>query len=83
VNVVAPGEVRHEEFVRTLGHVLSRPVPFRVPEALLRAAPGELVEEMLLASQRVEPAALRDAGFSFRHSDLEGALRQELGRFAD
>jgi len=83
VNVVAPGEVRHGEFVRTLGRVLSRPVPFRVPEVLLRAAPGELAEEMFLASQRVEPAALRDAGFSFRHSDLEGALRQELGRFAD
>ncbi len=83
LNVVAPGAVRHGEFVRTLGRVLSRPVPFRVPEGILRAVPGELVEEMLLASQRVVPAALSDAGFSFRHPGLEGALRHELGRFAD
>lgn len=83
VNVVAPGAVRHGEFVRALGRVLSRPVPFRVPESLLRAVPGELVDEMLLASQRVTPGALGDAGFSFRHPDLEAALRHELGRSGD
>lgn len=82
VNVAAPGVVRHGEFVRTLGRALSRPVPFRVPESLLRALPGELVEEMLLASQRVQPEALTSAGFSFRHPELEGALRHQLGRFA-
>jgi len=81
VNVVAPGVVRHGEYTRTLGRVLSRPVPFRVPEALLRAAPGELAEEMFLASQRVEPAVLASAGFSFRHPGLEGTLRHQLGRF--
>jgi len=80
VNVVAPGAARHGEFTRTLGRVLSRPVPFRVPEPLLRAAPGELAEEMFLASQRVESAALASAGFSFRHPGLEGAFRHQLGR---
>lgn len=82
VNVVAPGTARHGEFVRTLGRVLSRPVPFRVPAPLLRAAPGELAEEMFLASQRAVPEALTSAGFSFRHPRLEGALRHQLGRFA-
>lgn len=81
VNVVAPGTARHGEFSSTLGRVLSRPVPFRVPAPLLRAAPGELVEEMLLASQRAAPEALTSAGFEFRHPALEGALRHQLGRF--
>lgn len=81
VNVVAPEAARHGEFVRTLGRVLSRPVPFGLPERLLSLAPGELVEEMLLSSARVVPERLEDAGFTFRHPGLEGALRHQLGRF--
>lgn len=80
VNLVSPEPVRHGEFVRTLGRVLGRPVPFRAPESLLRVVPGELAEEMLLASARVVPEALTSSGFSFRHPGLETALRHQLGR---
>lgn len=80
VNAVAPEPVRHGDYVRALGRVLSRPVPFRVPGPLLRAVPGEMAEEMLLASARVVPDALTSAGFSFRHPGVEEALRHQLGR---
>ena len=39
---------------------------------------GELAEELLFASQRVQPAALLAAGYEFRHPDLEPALHAIL-----
>jgi NAD dependent epimerase/dehydratase family enzyme len=33
---------------------------------------------MLLASARLDPVRLREAGFEFRHPRLEEALRHEL-----
>jgi NAD dependent epimerase/dehydratase family enzyme len=40
----------------------------------------ELADSLLLTSQRIIPAALEEAGFSFAHPELEGALRSILGR---
>jgi NAD dependent epimerase/dehydratase family enzyme len=37
---------------------------------------------LLLEGQRVLPGRLLQAGFRFRHPDLESALRFELGRLA-
>lgn len=81
VNAVAPEPVRHGDYAGALGRVLSRPVPFRVPAPLLRAVPGEMAEQMLLASARAVPEALTSAGFSFRHPGVEEALRHQLGRY--
>jgi NAD dependent epimerase/dehydratase family enzyme len=39
----------------------------------------EQAEEMVFASQRLAPRALLDAGFVFRHPNIEDALRFELG----
>lgn len=80
VNAVAPGAVRNAEFSRTLARVLARHAWLRVPGTLLRAVGGQMAEELLLASLRVKPDRLEGKGFSFRHPDLEGALRHVLGR---
>ena len=76
VNLVAPRAVTNREFTKTLGKVLGRPTLFPMPAFAARLAFGEMADELLLASTRVEPVRLGEAGFSFAHGDLEAALRQ-------
>jgi NAD dependent epimerase/dehydratase family enzyme len=45
-----------------------------------RLAFGRMADELLLASQRAEPARLLASGYQFRFPELEGALRHLLGR---
>jgi hypothetical protein len=74
VNVVAPHPVRNAEFTETLASVLSRPAIFPMPAFAARLVFGQMGDELLLASQRVEPANLMASGFVFQKPDLEGAL---------
>ena len=84
VNFVAPEVVRNREFTRTLGRVLRRPTRLRVPAFAARLLFGEMAQALLLASTRVEPAKLQASGYSFRHPQLESALRHLLGKpFSD
>jgi len=81
VNLVAPAPVRNIEFTKTLGRVLGRPTLLPIPTfapALLYGR--ELVDSLLLVSQRAEPRVLLDSGFTFTHPDLETGLRAVLGR---
>jgi len=78
VNAVAPAPVTNREFTRTLGRVLHRPTILPAPALALRLLLGEMAEELFLASTRAVPARLEGHGFTFRHPDLEGALRQQL-----
>ncbi len=80
VNVVA-GAVRNAEFARALGHALSRPAILPAPVFALKLVfGGEMVDGTLLASQRVEPRRLAEAGHRFLHPDLPGALRAVLAK---
>jgi NAD dependent epimerase/dehydratase family enzyme len=74
--------VSNLEFTRVLGRVLGRPTFMRVPAVVLRLALGELADEALLASTRVEPKRLLESGFRFRFPALEPALRHVLARGA-
>ena len=80
VNAVTPNPVTNAEFTKTLGRVLGRLTMFPVPASMVRLAFGEMGRELLLASTRVEPVRIRESGFDYRHPELEGALRHELGR---
>jgi uncharacterized protein (TIGR01777 family) len=80
VNVVAPNPVTNLEFTKTLGRVLSRPTVASVPSFAARLVFGEMADALLLASTRVEPAKLQNAGYRFRYPELEGALRHLLGK---
>jgi len=80
VNSVAPQPVTNREFTKTLGRVLGRPTLFPMPAFAARLAFGQMADELLLASQRVESARLLASGFQFRFPDLEGALRHLLGK---
>jgi uncharacterized protein (TIGR01777 family) len=80
VNAAAPQQVTNREFTKTLGHVLGRPTLFPLPAFAVRLAFGEVADELLLASQRVEPVRLLASDYTFRFPDLEGALRHLLGK---
>ena len=77
-NAAAPNPVTNLEFTKTLGRVLGRPTIFSMPSFAVRLAFGEMGEELLLASTRMEPARLLRAGYQFRFPELEGALRHLL-----
>lgn len=79
VNLVAPNPARNTDFTKALASVLHRPAPFPVPEFALRLAFGkQAAEEMLLASQRIDPAKLARSGYKFQFEDLRGALENLL-----
>ncbi|MGB9203375.1 MAG: TIGR01777 family oxidoreductase [Terriglobales bacterium] len=75
VNLVAPNAIRNAEFTKVLASVLGRPAIFPVPEFALRLAFGQMAaEELLLASQRVEPGKLLASGYAFQFGELRAAL---------
>jgi uncharacterized protein len=78
VNMVAPKPVRNEEFVKTLAGVLSRPAILPMPAFAVKAVFGEMGEELLLSSAKVEPNKLISSGYPFRHRDLRKSLQHLL-----
>ena len=80
VNVGSPNPLTNAEYTKALGKVLNRPTVFPLPAPAARLMLGEVADELLLASVRVEPAKLKETGYEFRYPELEGALRHLLGR---
>ena len=74
VNLVAPNAVRNSEFAQVLASVLGRPALLPVPAFAARLALGEMAQELMLSSQRVEPSKLRASGYEFRFCELRAAL---------
>lgn len=80
VNVASPNPVTNREFTKILGRVLKRPTIFPMPAAAARLMLGEMADELLLSSIRLEPKKLKASNYSFRFTELEAALRHVLGR---
>ena len=81
LNLGAPNPTTQQVFADTLGHIVRRPTPWRIPTGLVRHVSGEAADEMMLKSIRMHPEALLSSGFRFAYPDLETALRHLLGRF--
>lgn len=79
VNLAAPAPVPFADFVGALGHAVHRPTLLRVPAFAARAVGGEMVEEMVLYSQRVAPGVLSAADFDFTHTTISDALDYARG----
>jgi uncharacterized protein (TIGR01777 family) len=79
VNFVAPNPVTNAAFTKTLAAVLHRPAFFPVPAFAARLAFGQMADELLLSSQRVEPSKLVASGYPFAYTDLRKALEELLG----
>jgi uncharacterized protein (TIGR01777 family) len=79
VNLVAPNPVTNAEFAQTLGHALHRPTVLPTPLLPLKLRYGsELVETLLLGSQRVVPKRLEAVNFGFTSPVLASALEAML-----
>jgi uncharacterized protein (TIGR01777 family) len=74
VNLVSPNPVRNAQFTKMLASVLGRPALLPMPAFAARLALGEMAEELMLASQRVEPEKLKQSGYTFRFEELGAAL---------
>ncbi len=78
-NATAPTPVSNRDFSRALGRVLNRPAVLPVPGFALRALYGEMAQ-IITGGARVVPAKPLMLGYSFRHGELDEALRSALGR---
>jgi NAD dependent epimerase/dehydratase family enzyme len=81
LNCVAPEPVTNGEFARALGEVLGRPTVLKAPLFALRLRfSSELVDEVILASQRAMPVRTLETGYAFRHPLLREALAEVLDK---
>jgi NAD dependent epimerase/dehydratase family enzyme len=77
VNLCAPEPVTNLELSKTLGRVLNRPALLPVPAFALGLVYGEMAS-LITTGARMIPQRLQSLGYSFKHPELEDALRAEL-----
>ena len=78
VNAVSPNPVTNHDFTKTLGDVLYRPTFLPLPEFAVSMIFGEMGDALLLASTKVMPKRLEDAGFEFKHPNLKEAIENAV-----
>lgn len=78
VNLVSPKPATNREFTKILGKVLARPTIFPLPAFAARIALGEMADELLLASIRVEAKKLIETDYGFLYPHLQMCLRNLL-----
>lgn len=75
VNLTTPHPVTNREFTQNLARTLRRPAFLPIPSFAPKLVLGsELVESVLLVSQRVLPRRLEASGFVFAYPELAPAL---------
>jgi uncharacterized protein (TIGR01777 family) len=77
VNAVSPIPLHSAEFATSSTKALAQKPGGVMPAFFVRLIMGEMGEEFLLASRRIQPAKLLAAGYLFRFPDLECALQHE------
>jgi uncharacterized protein (TIGR01777 family) len=78
-NLVAPEPCTNRHFTKALGSATHRPSFAAVPAVAMKVVLGaECASETVLASQRVVPTALLNAGFTFTGPTIETALTTVL-----
>ena len=79
VNGSAPEPVTNKEFSKTLGRVLKRPAFAPVPRFAIKTLYGEMAD-IVAEGVRMVPARPLELGYTFKHAELEPALREALGK---
>lgn len=75
VNVASPNPVTNRDFTRELAGAVHRPALVPLPSFLVRLMFGQMGQELLLVSSRVEAGKLNRLGYKYHHADLEDALQ--------
>ena len=70
--------VRNADFTRALGRALKRPTVFPIPKLALTVLYGQMGEETLFYSQRIDSSKLEASGFTYRHPDIDTGLESAL-----
>jgi uncharacterized protein (TIGR01777 family) len=78
INMVSSNPVTNTEFTQSLAKALKRPAVLPIPAFAARLALGQLADEALLASTKVDPKRLVESGFQFKFPRLESALANLL-----
>ena len=78
VNAVSPNPLRNAEFAAAASRAVGKKSGGSMPAFLVRLVLGEMGEELMLASRRIQPAKLLEAGYRFRFPELELAIRHEM-----
>jgi len=78
VNPTSPNPLRYAEMAKRSADALGQKPGIVIPALLVRLLMGEMGEEFLLASRRIQPARLVAAGYRFRFPEIEQALLHEL-----
>ncbi len=78
VNAVSPNPLRNTEFAAASARALGHKPGGSMPAFVVRLVMGEMGEEFILSSRRIQPAKLLAAGYQFRFPKLEEALQHEM-----
>ena len=79
LNATAPHPVTNREFATALGKVLGRPSFFPTPGFMLKLMLGQAAD-IITTGQRVFPKKAQAAGYVFKFTDIEAALRDLLAK---
>jgi uncharacterized protein len=77
VNATAPEPVTNKELSRALGRALHRPAVAPVPGFAVKLLYGGMAK-LVIEGQYARPRRTLDLGYTFRHPDLDEALRSAL-----
>lgn len=76
-NAASPEIVRMKEFAKTFGKVIKRPAIFPIPKFAMKIVAGELADYAVM-SQKTSVDKILNAGYEFKHPNLENALKELL-----
>jgi uncharacterized protein (TIGR01777 family) len=78
VNGSAPEPATNRDFSRALGRALRRPAFAPIPAAAIKVLYGDM-SQIVVKGVRMVPDRAAELGYTFRHPDLDEALRSTLG----
>jgi uncharacterized protein len=79
VNLVSPHPVTNREFTNTLAEILNTHANKTIPEWIIQKSFGQMGNEIVLSSTKVNPDVLTSHQYKFIHHNLKDYLKEQLG----